>query len=127
MMCEALQRLDIYCSLQEYSYVGFGSMYFSDFMLFHKRLGIDDMVSIERDRHHREPFEFNLPFDCVQMQFGKSTSVLPKLEWDKPSIVWLDYEETVTPTTLADINTIVEKCSSGGTLIITVNSDGPRR
>ena len=47
MMCEAFARLGAFDELPSYQYVGLGSVYFVDFLLFHRILGIRDMVNIE--------------------------------------------------------------------------------
>ena len=49
MICEALARLEFLKPLSEFRYTGFGSVYFGDFALFHRRLGIDKMTTIEGD------------------------------------------------------------------------------
>jgi len=49
MLCAAFERLHPFQRIQDYRYVGFGSIYFSDFQLLHRQLGITDMLSIERD------------------------------------------------------------------------------
>ncbi len=40
MMCECFWRLSAFHPVHNYRYIGFGSVYFSDFLLFHKVLGI---------------------------------------------------------------------------------------
>ncbi len=47
MLCDALLRLSFFEPVENYRYVGFGSTTFTDFILFHKILGIKDMISIE--------------------------------------------------------------------------------
>jgi len=47
MLCEAFQRLTNFASLREYRYIGFGSIFFSDFTLFHRNLGISDLIDID--------------------------------------------------------------------------------
>ncbi len=49
MLCEAIKRLAVFDKIESYKYVGFGSAYFSDFSLIHRSLGIEDMLSIEKD------------------------------------------------------------------------------
>jgi hypothetical protein len=57
MMCEAFRRLSEFGSVESYRYIGFGSTYFSDFSLFHKHLGITNMISMEQDEHNAPRFE----------------------------------------------------------------------
>jgi hypothetical protein len=54
-----------------------GSPYFVDFILFHKYLNINDLVSIEREVSKKERFEFNIPYSGIKNEiwtFRKNTS-----------------------------------------------------
>lgn len=123
MLGEAFRRLSLFAAVDSYRYIGFGSTYFSDFLHFHKTLGICDMVSIEKDVHNRKRFEFNCPFRCVQMVFGESTAVLPTLKWDSKTILWLDYDGALEPSVLADVRLFCAQAQAGSVLVVTVNAD----
>ena len=123
MMAEAFRRLELGWPLSSYRYVGMGSVYFADFQLFHQSLGIHEMVSIERARGHETRFEFNRPFRCVQMAFGESSDVLNALNWDKRSIVWLDYDGQLNAAVIADVQTVVQKAASGSMIVVSVNAE----
>lgn len=122
MICEAIKRLADFGTIETYRYIGFGSIYFSDFSLFHRRLNISDMLSIEKDVHKRARFEFNRPFECIELQFGKSTEILPSIIWDQRSILWLDYDGRLDGDALADIGSFCANAVSGSMLIVTVNA-----
>ncbi|HGB1823876.1 TPA: O-methyltransferase, partial [Salmonella enterica subsp. enterica serovar Bahrenfeld] len=49
MIRDVLLRLSPFGIFSDYQYIGFGSKYFTDFIIMHKYLGIDDMISIEGD------------------------------------------------------------------------------
>lgn len=49
ILCDAFRRRSKFASVESYQYVGFGSVWFSDFSLFHRQLGIGKMISIERN------------------------------------------------------------------------------
>lgn len=121
MIVDALRRLRTFAPLTGYRYVGLGSTYFSDFALFHKALDIQEMTSIEQDEKSAKRFEFNAPFGCVTMAFGRSTDVLPTLPWDKETIVWLDYDGSLDGTMLADIRFVVAEALPGSVITISVN------
>ena len=72
MLCEVFRRLTPLGKLESYRYIGFGSTYFTDFILFHKSLGINSMISIEKDEGNKDRFNFNLPFRCINLKFGSS-------------------------------------------------------
>ena len=122
MLAETFRRLDKFCAIDLYQYVGFGSIYFSDFLLFHKILGIKEMVSIELDTNNKDRFEFNRPFNCIKMKFGHSNIVLPTLNFKKKTITWLDYDGTLNSNVLQDISTVCFNSTSGSILTVSVNA-----
>ena len=122
MMGEALARLSPIAPLSRYRYVGFGSEFFNDFALYHQMLGIDDMVSIERDEEKLERCRFNRPYKCVDVQSGSSSSILPQLAWKKRSIVWLDYTDPLNSDILDDVGFVLTAAPSGSVLIVTANA-----
>lgn len=122
MMVEAFRRLSEFGSVQDYRYVGFGTPYFSDFVLFHRVLGIKDMVSIQRDASDEERFRFNRPFSCISLHFEESAVVLPRLDWKVRTITWLDYDESLEPTKLSDVGTVCSKAVPGSVVVVTVNA-----
>ena len=62
MLCDIFRRLRPFGRVENYVYVGFGSIWFSDFMLMHRSLGIKDMISIEHSIESRDRIEDNKPF-----------------------------------------------------------------
>src|SRR5690242_16417832 len=83
MIAESLRHVAPFAHIEAYRYMGFGGLYFSDFALFHRMLNVRDMVSVEIDTNSKERYEFNKPYDCISLEFGKSSQVLPRLKWDK--------------------------------------------
>ncbi len=134
MFCEALTRLSFFNELSEYQYIGFGAKYFSDFSLFHKRLGMANMISIEADiivddvadAVLEEKFKFNKPYDFIEIKPGLSYDVLPLIEFYPRSVVWLDYIEGLDEPKLNDINTLLSKMKSGSVFILTLNAKVPK-
>jgi len=121
MLCEAFQKLALIQKVEKYRYVGFGSTYFSDFNLFHRLLGITDLISIEKDKINEDRFDFNKPFSCIDIEYGLSGEVLPGLTWGKLSIVWVDYDCKINKSILDDINSIIFRLKPGSVFIITVD------
>jgi hypothetical protein len=126
MLCDLFRRLEPFGRIDTFRYIGFGSIYFTDFQLFHQTLGISDMVSIEKEETNWPRFEFNLPFRCVDLMHGHSNSVLPKLDWNKRSLVWLDYDGKLNKEVLADLATFCSKAISGSTIFVTINAEPDR-
>lgn len=128
MLVEAFRKLAEFGALDSYRYIGFGSIYFSDFSLVHKALGIPEMISIEKDEDVKERFLFNRPFGCIEMRFGHATKILPNLSWDQRTILWLDYDGTLTADVLSDIDIFITNAAPGSVIVVTVNAEpAPRR
>lgn len=121
MMCEAFRRLYPFGKIETYRYVGFGSIYFSDFQLFHRVLGMDDMLSIEKDADAEKCFEFNKPYKCVRIDCRPASEVLPGLDWQIKTIAWLDCESKLDEMVLSDVVSVCAKVCSGSVLIVSVN------
>lgn len=126
MFCETFGRLSILDNIKNYRYIGMGSAYFSDFNLFHKTLGINKLLSIEGedDKKSKQRIKFNKPFACIDVEFGWTTTVLPKLpwhEWAEKSIVWLDYVDKLKEFILGDIETIIFNIKPGSIFLISVD------
>lgn len=122
MMADLLTRMHQFCPLSDYRYVGFGSPFFSDVKLFHKRLNVNDIISIEREEGEKPRFELNKPYDCVEMKYGHSKEVLPELDWESPTILWLDYTEELKSYMLTDIHEFITRAPAGSVLFVTVNT-----
>ncbi len=123
MFCEALARLSRIAGLASYRYVGFGAIGFHDFCLFHQRLGIKDMISIEGNLNAQDRIARNKPYSCIKMKWGMSHDVLPTLTWSKRTILWLDYESPLSDRQLNDIALAANSLRSGSALIVTIPAD----
>ena len=124
MIVETLSRLRAFYTLESYRYVGLGSPYFADFALVHRSLGIQEMICIEQEAGDAGRFEFNRPFNCIELEFGKSTAILPTLKWqERPTIVWLDYDDPLDSTMLSDIDVVCSSLTSGSFFLMSVRSN----
>lgn len=126
MLAQALRRLQPFAAVESYRYIGFGAAYYRDFKLFHRDLGIRNMISIEQDTSNKTRYEFNAPYSCVETLFGHSNEVLPDLDWDAKTILWLDYTGKLDQEMLADTVFFSSNCVPGSVLIITVNAQADR-
>ena len=122
MVGEALAAICRYDSPRRFGYIGMGSYYFSDFILFHRLFGLDKMFSIEADPD-RPRFEFNKPYKCIEMVWGFTNEKLPTLKVfdERPVICWLDYYSRLDSLVLGDIKTFITKAQVGSALIVTVS------
>jgi len=124
LVAEALSSIYRYDTPRRFGYVGMGSYYFSDFVLFHRLFGLEKMVSIEIDEAHKARFEFNKPFDCIEMAWGPTTEQLPKLPVfdERPVICWLDYYSQLTDSIIGDAQTVLRRAQRGSALLVTLKS-----
>ncbi len=123
MLVEALACLKVFGSLRTYRYVGFGSIWYADCVLFHRSLGIEQIISIEREESHEDRFKFNKPYGGIDLRMGEAATVLPNLDWDHRSIVWLDYDDPLSPSILDDVRTVSTRACPGTALIVSVNTE----
>lgn len=119
MLGDVFRRLSHFELLEDYVYVGFGSVWFTDFVLYHKILGIRDMISIEEASGARERFEANRPFN-IDIVFQNSNVALPRLDWARRQIVWLDYDGTLSMNMLLDARTVAANARSGSIVAVSV-------
>ena len=126
MMCEVFGRLGQIVPLNRYRYVGMGGLGFHDHALFHQRLGIRDMVSVERNVMWKDRVRLNRPYKCIAMEWGSTNERLPNLSWRKPTIVWLDYDDPLDRSMLDDIHLVTANAKSGSVVVVTVHAHPER-
>ncbi|MEV0623121.1 O-methyltransferase [Nonomuraea sp. NPDC050404] len=120
MVVDVCRRLIAFNQLKSYQYVGFGGIEFIDFEMVHRGLGITTMTSIESDRSI-DRYRFNAPFKAITVLPGRACDQLPSLDWDRPSIVWLDYVSRLNEEVISDIRLLCGRLMSGSALFVTVN------
>ena len=90
----------------DYLYIGFWSIYFMDFKLFHKVLGINNMLSFERGDCSRS--KFNNPYDFIEIKEGDfSVYYSSVVDFNKKIFFRLDYECSLSDDIINDIDDIV--------------------
>lgn len=123
LVFSSLRELDRQFDLSGHRYIGLGSVWFVDFVLAHKSLGIADMVSIESDAIGHRRAEFNRPLSCIEVILGESSAVLPGIDYtDKPSLLWLDYDSGIGGPVLQDIANILPILRPGSVFIVTLSA-----
>lgn len=106
---------------QNYQYIGFGGLAFTDFKLFHKELYINKMYSIEGGDYSLERLSINNPYSYISIKKGMSTEVLRSIDLSLPSIIWLDYDDVLSMTVFDDINIAFQALSHGSLFLISCN------
>jgi hypothetical protein len=134
MFIDALQRLALAgFDIGDYQYTGFGSIFFVDFILFHKLLGLTRLLSVEYSSKIEKKVKFNRPFKQIDIAMTSITEVIPTLSADRKHLLWLDYDDVLQKNHIADLVLAGTYLPPGSILLVTVDaeppgeeSDGPR-
>jgi hypothetical protein len=119
---ETLAGLSSDFDFTKYQYLGMGSMWFVDFILAHKNLGIEDLVSFELADYSPRAI-FNRPYNNIKVFPGPVSEGITTIDWVKPAIVWLDYDcGPENPAVFEDSATVASKINPGSILMVTVNA-----
>lgn len=125
IICEIVENAELPTPISNYRYIGFGSFYFVDFILFHNTLNIDKMISIERSGK-KERFDFNKPYNCIEMCYMDCNAALIHgipFDGENPDIVWLDYDSSFCKTMINEISTAAQKVAEGSFIFSSFNVD----
>jgi hypothetical protein len=120
---EALQHLrNAGYKISNYRYLGFGSYYYVDFILFNQFLSIRKMTCLEKDRDIEKRMKFNKPFKFIKLCMKDILNYLPEIKNDEKYIIWLDYEAPLNKEILHCIGSLVGILMDESVLIVTVNA-----
>lgn len=131
LVFEAVRGLQPHLDLEHLVYVGFGSIWFTDFVLAHRTVGINDMISIEGDPIGFARARFNAPYKTIRVIEGLSSAVLPTLYEDatlskRPWMIWLDYDYAFDESVKDDVRSVVENVPQNSIFLITFNGQEAR-
>ena len=120
---ETLQHLrNAGYEISKYHYLGFGSFYYTDFVLFNRLLSIKKMTCLENKSNLAKRMKFNKPFKFIKLHIKDITNYLPQIKSNEPYIVWLDYELQLSDEVLSNVGSLIGTLMSGSVLIVTVNA-----
>jgi hypothetical protein len=111
--------------IRDYQYTGFGSVSFVDFILLHRLVGLQRLLSVEHDLTIRKRIEFNRPFDQVDVRMEQIGTVIPDLDRDLKHILWLDYDFLLRKSALDDTALAATRLSPGSILVVTLDVEPP--
>lgn len=111
--------------IRSYQYTGMGSIYFFDFVLFYKLLGMRQLLSVEYDVSITKRVAFNRPFRTVRVEMAPIGEVIPHLPGDRRHLLWLDYDSRIDGTCLRDSAAAAYHLSPGSILLVTVDAEPP--
>jgi hypothetical protein len=126
ILLDSLQHLiELGFPIRDYRYVGFGSIFFYDFSMLYRYLGIRDMVSLEIDSEIEKRVKYNRPYDNIDVRIESAASYIPNIDRDRRHIVWFDYDQMVSMENLADVTDVMFYLRSGSVFLITVDAFPP--
>lgn len=116
------------CGLEisSYRYVGMGANRFYDYLLLHRYLGIQNMVSLENDPNMVERARFNAPYGFIEVREQSTTDFIRFDEFDGRSIYWFDYDGAIGTEVVGDIYSLERAVSPGDFIFVTVSGEPPR-
>ena len=79
------------------------------------------MLSIEADYSIKKRVKFNKPFDPILIEMQYASHVIPKLNDDQVSILWLDYDIRLNRDIIQDVVLACHNLKKGSFLLITVD------
>lgn len=122
MLLDAFQRLAAAgIPIRNSKYLGMGSIYFVDFVLFHKFLGLSRLHSVEINPAITKRVGFNKPFKCIDHSLESVGEYLSRVDSDDAYIVWLDYDDRISENMLQDISLAASKLGSPSVLLATID------
>ena len=108
--------------LSEYTYLGFGSVYYADFILFHKYLYIDHMICVEAaDIPVR--MTFNKPYDFNKLEMRPVSNIIANISPKKKYLAWLDYDVPLDMDIISDVDGFLGTLGPGSILILTIEAE----
>lgn len=105
-----------------YTYVGLGSVYYADFVLFHKYLGMKNMICAEAAPIPKR-MKFNKPYGFIDLRMRPISELIPELCPEAPHFVWLDYDAPLSPEIVQDVSGMLAVLCPGSLLLVTVEAE----
>lgn len=112
-------------TISDCRYVGMGGTKFYDFHLMHRFLGVNQMISLERDPQIHPRSQFNCPFDFITVKNRTVAEFMASDDDDARTIYWLDYDDGLGPEVIADITSLGARVKVGGFAFVTVYAGPP--
>lgn len=121
LIFETFSRLGKDFEISEYTYIGMGSMWFVDFVMAHRNLGISTLISFEHPDYASRA-AFNCPYKAIEVRGETASDGVKQVDWGNNSIVWLDYDTGPEGPVLEDVGYLSQRMSPGSFLLVTLNA-----
>jgi len=131
LFLDILRHVDRWRPMDKFLYVGFGGIYFEDFKLLHRQLGIDQMISIEQEQWLIARQNANLPYGCIEPRHQLSGDFIQRVEEVRREyqhahhlLIWLDYvKASELPDQLSEVRALVPKLDANDMLKVTLSAN----
>ena len=120
-------------------YIGMGSLFYEDFLVFYASGCIRNMTSIEYmldengafDELKYRRFLMNRPFESIHLLPMTVREAVDQLTFDRSSLIWFDYDSTITRETIEETAEVIRKakktcmlaCSTGIQIAVGYKAD----
>jgi hypothetical protein len=126
LIFRALSELKDAFPIESYAYLGMGSMWFMDFILAHRELGIKKMVSFEIESDDAARARSNVPLSVIRVVSGDAGETLSRIRIDRERVVcWLDFDNQLDDQNLETLRKTAARMRSGGIVLVTVAATKP--
>lgn len=120
---ELLSKIDKFCDISEYSYIGFGGHSLEDFKYIHSYFRISNMISIEEDEEVYKRQKFNQPHNCIDCLLKASSDFINDFQRNDGTIIWLDYTKpSGLRNQIEEFQAIINKLLPSDIIKITLNA-----
>lgn len=128
MLLHALNSLrDVGYPISSYEYTGLGSIYFIDFVLFHRYLGLTKLTSVEGDVEVKRRVDFNCPYELIKVVHDDMSAQIARLSNERRHIIWLDFDSLLTRELLDAVQLAAAQLTIESVLLVTVDVEPPGR
>lgn len=135
LMVELINKFHFQVSKDTINYIGMGSLYYTDFIFFHKHCNFDKMYSIEymndkdgnKDSNKEKRFNSNKPIDKIILvpKLVSETIDDDDLPLSETNFIWYDYDGNFIPGIIDDLAKTLDKMTQTSILAVSYNSFVP--
>lgn len=128
IIIEIIQKFHKEIAITDYCYIGMGSIYYYDFILMHKLLGLNDLTSID-NKISPKRFQFNKPYEFIKFENTTTSKYLLNHQWnEKKNLIWLDYDDKFIDNDYldTDLSLLCKNCNNHDIVFISLNSFAPK-
>lgn len=130
ILLDILLRFREFINLDNFTYIGMGSIYYYDYILLHRLLGLTKLISFDSAKSVKR-LKFNKPYDFIEFVPSKSTDFLLTYNWkENNTITWLDYDGSFydnIESIINDIKLLAQNCNNHDIVFLTINCFPPKK